>query len=102
MSVTETALIITIIIGIIALLVITTFIRKGIEETTFKKFKDMEHDSSFTDKINLIKNEIDILNQKIFQEKIAERKEYYINDAIRRSGSVSKGKVIEHFAPFLV
>jgi len=102
MSVTETVFIITIIIGIIALLVIATFIRKGIEETTFKKFKDIEHDSSFTDKINLIKGEIDAVNQKVFQERIAERKEYYINDAIKRSGSVSKGKVIEHFAPFLV
>jgi predicted Holliday junction resolvase-like endonuclease len=102
MSLTETVLIITLIIGIIALLVITTFIRKGIEETTFKKFKDIEHDSSFTDKLNLIKSEIDIANQKIFHERIAERKEYYINDAIRRSGSVSKGKVVEHFAPFLV
>jgi len=102
MSVTETILIITLIIGIIILLVVTTLIRKGIEDTTFKKFKDIEQDSSFTDKLNLIKNEIESLNQKVFQEKIAESKEYYINDAIRRSGSVSKGKVIEHFAPFLV
>jgi predicted Holliday junction resolvase-like endonuclease len=102
MSVTETILIITLIIGIIILLVITTFIRKGIEEMTFNKFKDIEQDSSFTDKLSLIKNELESVNQKVFQEKIAERKEYYINDAIRRSGSVSKGKVIEHFAPFLV
>jgi predicted Holliday junction resolvase-like endonuclease len=62
----------------------------------------MESDSAFTDKLNLIKNEIDSANQKVFQEKIAERKEYYITDAIRRSGSVSKGKVVEHFAPFIV
>ena len=44
MSVTETILIITLIIGIIILLVITTFIRKGIEETTFNKFKDLDLD----------------------------------------------------------
>lgn len=102
MSVTETILIITLIISIIALLAITTFVRKTIEETIFKRFKDIEQDPSFTDKLNLIKNEIDSLNHKNFQAKIAERKEYYINDAIRRSGSVSKGKVVEHFAPFIV
>jgi predicted Holliday junction resolvase-like endonuclease len=102
MTVTETILIITLILGIIVLLAIMTFIRKKIEETIFNKFKDLEHDNSFTDKLNTIKSEIDSVNQKLFQERIAERKEYYINDAIRRSGSVSKGKVVEHFAPFLV
>ena len=102
MSATETTLIISLIVGIIALLVITTFVRKGIEETTFKRFKDIEQDPSFTDKLNLIRNEIDSANHKSFQDRIAEQKEYYINDAIRRSGSVSKGKVVEHFAPFIV
>jgi len=102
MSGTEPILIIILIIGIIILLVITAFIRKGIEETMFKKFKNIEQNSSFIDKLNLIKSKTDFVNQKLFQERITERKEYYINDAIRRSGSVSKGKVIEHFAPFLV
>lgn len=102
MSPTETNLIIALIIGIIALLIIATFVRKGIEENTFEKFKNIEQDRSFTDRLNLIKTEVDAVNQKRFQEKIAERKEYYISDAIRRSGSVSKGKVIEHFAPFIV
>ncbi len=102
MSGTEPILIIILIIGIIILLVITTFIRKGIEETMFKKFKNIEQNSSFIDKLNLIKSKTDFVNQKLFQERITERKEYYINDAIRRSGSVSKGKVVEHFAPFLV
>lgn len=102
MSATETTLIISLIAGIIALLVLTTFVRRGIEETTFKRFKDIEQDPSFRDKLNLIRNEIDSANNKRFQDRIAERKEYYINDAIRRSGSVSKGKVVEHFAPFIV
>jgi predicted Holliday junction resolvase-like endonuclease len=79
-----------------------TYILKGIEKNIFDKFKDLEQDHSFTGKLNIIKNEIDLVNQKLFQERISERKEYYINDAIRRSGSVSKGKVVEHFAPFLV
>lgn len=101
MSDTETLLIITLIIGIIVILLVTTFLRKKIEETTFKKFKNIEQNRSFIDKFNLIKSEIEIVNQKIFNKRIAERKEYYFNDAIRRSGSVSKGKVVEHFAPFL-
>ena len=102
MSITETIVVIALILGIIVLFTIMTFIRKGIEETIFNKFKDLEQDHSFTDKLNRIKNEIDTVNQNLFHERISERKEYYINDAIRRSGSVSKGKVIEHFAPFLV
>lgn len=102
MSATETTLIITLIIGIIALLVITIFIRKNIEEYTSNKFKGIEQNSSFANKLNLIKNEIDIANQKSFQEEITERKRFYYKDAVKRSGSVSKGKVIEHFAPFLI
>jgi len=35
-------------------------------------------------------------------EKISIRKEYLIEDAIKRSASVSKGKIIEHFAPFML
>lgn len=102
MSATETILTTALIIGIITLLIITTFVRKRIEETTFKKFKDIEQDTSFIDRLNLIRNEIDSINHKSLQDRIEERKEYYINDAIRRSGSVSKGKVVEHFAPFIV
>ncbi len=109
MSLEETILIVILIIGIVILLIITTYIRKGIKENTFSKFKEIEKDNSFIEKINVLKYEIDILkqgidtiNKNLFLQKIEERKEYYITDAIRRSGSVSKGKIIEHFAPFLV
>ena len=98
----ETSLIIALILGIIAFQIISTLIRKGIQETTFIKFKNIEQDISFTDKLNLIKSEIESANQKTLQKIIIESTEFYIIDAIRRSGSVSKGKVVEHFAPFLV
>ena len=101
MTTIETLVIIMLVTGIIALIVAMTFIRKAIQKSTFHKFKEIENNSLFIDKLNSIKDETDLINQKSFQEKIAERENYFINDAIRRSGSVSKGKVIEHFAPFL-
>jgi len=102
MNIEDSIIVVSLIFGIIVILIITNYIRKSIEETILNRFKDLEADKSFIDKLNIIKREIDITNNKLLQEKIAERKEFYVSDAIRRSGSVSKGKVVENFAPFLI
>ena len=102
MTATEIALVIVLAIGIVALLIITARVRKGIEETIYTKFKNLEQDTNFINKVNHLKKEIDDVNQISFNYKISSSKEYFINDAIRRSGAVTKGKVIEHFAPFLI
>ena len=102
MTATEIALVIVLAIGIVALLIITARVRKGIEETIYSKFKNLEQDTNFINKVNHLKKEIDDVNQISFNYKISSSKEYFINDAIRRSGAVTKGKDIEHFAPFLI
>ncbi len=102
MNTDESVIIFCLIIAIVIIIIIISKIHKGIEDKMYSKFKDLEKNSSFIAKVSNIKQEIDIINQNKFFELIEERKKYYVNDAIRRSGSVSKGKVIEHFAPFLV
>ena len=102
MNTNESILIFLLITAIIIILILISKIHKGIEDKMYRKFKDLENTDSFITKVSNIKKEIDILNQNKLLELVEERKIYYINDAIRRSGSVSKGKVVEHFAPFLV
>ena len=55
-----------------------------------------------TSRIWIVKKEIDRATAIKLTEKISIRKEYLIEDAIKRSASVSKGKIIEHFAPFML
>jgi predicted Holliday junction resolvase-like endonuclease len=54
------------------------------------------------DKIQIVKIRIDNETDEKLIKKISSRKEYLIQDAIRRSTSVSKGKIVEHFAPFML
>ena len=102
MTTQESTLVLVISFAIILLLVFMQIVRKNIEGKKYRRFKDIELDDSYLNKLSIIKEEIDAANKSEFEDLIAQRKEYYINDAIKRSGSVSKGKIIEHFAPFLV
>jgi predicted Holliday junction resolvase-like endonuclease len=102
MIISNSQLSIFFLIGIIVLLMIFISIQKDIRTIIDLKLKNLELDDSYINEIRREKNEIDNINQNRLNNLIAERKQFFINDAIRRSGSVTKGKVIEHFAPFLL
>lgn len=102
MIISNSQLSILFLLGIIILLIIFISIQKDIRSIIDAKLKNFELDDLYNSQVKAAKNEIDNSNQKRLNNLIAERKQFFINDAIRRSGSVTKGKVIEHFAPFLL
>jgi predicted Holliday junction resolvase-like endonuclease len=98
---TSTLLIVLIIANVIALILII-LIKKNISSKVHNRLIEIEKEKQFVDKIQILKSKIDIETEQKLIEKISIRKEYLIEDAIRRSTSVSKGKIIEHFAPFML
>lgn len=76
--------------------------KKNIESEIKNRIIEIESDKYFNSKLEEIKTSIDISYKNDFESKIADQELYYINDSIKRSGSVSKGKVLEHFTPYLL
>jgi len=97
----NTLLIVLIIANVIAIMLLF-FIRKEISSRIYNRVLEVEKEIPFINKIEIIKARIDSETDCKLQEKILIRKDYLIEDAIRRSTSVSKGKIIEHFAPFML
>jgi predicted Holliday junction resolvase-like endonuclease len=97
-----TSLLIVLIIANVFTLILIIFIRKDISSNVYSRVREIENEKQFVDKIQIIKSEINDTTEQKLIEKISIRKEYLIEDAIKRSTSVSKGKIIEHFAPFML
>jgi len=97
-----TNLLIVLIIANVIALILIIIIRKDISSKVYNRVLEIEKEKQFIDKIEIVKKEIDRATAIKLTEKISIRKEYLIEDAIKRSASVSKGKIIEHFAPFML
>lgn len=98
---TNTLLIILVVANIIAIILLI-LIRKDISSKVYNRVLEIEKEKQFIDKIQIAKNRIDKETDEKLVQKISYRKEYLIQDAIKRSTSVSKGKIVEHFAPFML
>lgn len=97
----STLLIVLILANIISLVLII-LIKKNISTEVQKRVLEIENEKEFIDKINVLKNNINIITEQKLAEKISIKKEYLIQDAIKRSANVTKGKIVEHFAPFML
>lgn len=98
----STSLLIFLITANVIALILIILIRKNISSKVYNRVLEIEKEKQFIDKIEIVKKEIDKATGIKLTEKISIRKEYLIEDAIKRSTSVSKGKIIEHFAPFML
>jgi Predicted secreted endonuclease distantly related to archaeal Holliday junction resolvase len=98
---TNTLLIILVVANIIAIILLI-LIRKDSSSKVYNRVLEIEKEKQFIDKIQIAKNRIDKETDEKLVQKISYRKEYLIQDAIKRSTSVSKGKIVEHFAPFML
>jgi predicted Holliday junction resolvase-like endonuclease len=96
------ALLIVLIIANVIGLIIIILIHKDISSKVFNRVLQIEKEKQFVDKIQIVRSRIDEETEKQLIQKISIRKEYLIEDAIKRSTNVSKGKIVEHFAPFML
>jgi predicted Holliday junction resolvase-like endonuclease len=97
----NTLLIALIIVNAIVLIFII-LVRRDISSKVYNRVLEIETEKQFVDKIQIVKNKIDTETEQKLIQKVSVRREYLIEDAIKRSTSVSKGKIIEHFAPFML
>ena len=95
-------LLLALVLAIIIVIVITSVISKDISSKVSARILEIENEKQFIERLLVLKNEIDASTGERLNEKIAMRKEYLIEDAIRRSAGVTKGQIIEHFAPFMM
>lgn len=98
---TNTLLIILLLANVIAIIVLI-LLRKDISTKVHNRVLEIEKEKQFVDRIQIVKTRINNqIDEKLIKQ-ISNYKEYLIEDAIRRSASVTKGKIIEHFAPFML
>jgi len=95
-------LLISLVMAIIIVIVLININAKNISSKISARILQIENEKQFIEGIQILKGEIDASTEEKLAEKIAIRKEYLIEDAIRRSAGVTKGQVIEHFAPFMI
>lgn len=95
-------LIFALVIAIIIVIVLINIIAKGISSKVSTRVLEIEKEKQFIERLQILKNGIDSSTEERLIEKITIRKEYLIEDAIRRSAGVTKGQIIEHFAPFMM
>jgi len=98
---TDTLLIILIAANVIALIILI-LLRKDISAKVYNRVLEIEKENEFVDKIQIVKARIDNETDEKLIQKISYRREFLMQDAIKRSASVSKGKIVEHFAPFML
>ncbi len=98
---TDTLLIILTAANVIALIILV-FVRKHISSKVYNRVIEIENEKVFVDKFQIVKDRIDTETDEKLIQKISHRKEDLIKDAIKRSTSVTKGKIVEHFAPFML
>lgn len=89
-------------IGLIACLIAYFYFRRKFISKSSQLTNSFQNDIDFKNKVEEFRIEIALEYQtKIDISKISFR-EYYVEDALKRSKSVTKGKITEHLAPFLV
>lgn len=88
--------------SILIIIGLLIYYKSKMNKLLLEKYRNPETEILVNKKIEETKNEI-IKNSEVkFSQKIDEAISYFRTDAIRRSGSVTRGKVLEHFAPFLL
>jgi predicted Holliday junction resolvase-like endonuclease len=95
-------LLLGLVVAIIIVIILINSNAKNISSKVSARILQIENEKQFIERIQILKSEIDASIEEKLAEKIATRKEYLIEDAIRRSAGVTKGQVIEHFAPFMI
>lgn len=98
----ENILIILLVSLIIVVFATMIYVMKRTGDKIFLRVSEFEKDQNFLSEIHAIENEIENEYSNKLKEKISKHKEFLISDAVKRSKSVTKGKVIEHFAPFML
>ena len=98
----STTVLIILVVAIVITLILLILIRKGISSKVYNRVLEIEKEKQFVERIEIVKTRIDDETQEKLIQKISIRKEYLIEDAIKRSSSVSKGKIVEHIAPFML
>jgi len=98
----STTLLLALVVAIIFVIVLININAKNISSKVSARILEIENEKQFIERLQISKNEIDALTEEKLAEKTATRKEYLIEDAIRRSAGVTKGQIIEHFAPFMI
>jgi len=88
---------------LIILIILLIYLNKmQINKLLLKKYEDKETALIIMSKFSSLREEMNKINELNFIEKIESKRSFFISDAISRSGSVTRGKVLEHFAPFLL
>ena len=95
-------ILIFLIIAIVIIIILLYFLKRDTSAKIYDRVLEIEKENQFIEKIKILKNKIDEESEKQLNERISVRRESLIEDAIKRSSSVVKGKVIEHFAPFML
>lgn len=90
-----------IILNITALVILVT-IKNDYSRHIQQRTSKIENNIDFKRSVEILKSSIDVEFDNDFKQKLLSSKQYFIQDAIRRSASVTKGQVIEHLAPFLI
>ena len=98
----STTLVIILVVANVIAIALLILIRKDTSSKVYNRVLEIEKEKQFVDKIEIVKTRIDNETDEKLIQKISVRKEYLIEDAIKRSASVSKGKIVEHFAPFML
>lgn len=98
----STTLLIILVAANVIAIILLIFIRKDTSSKVYNRVLEIEKEKQFIDKIEIVKTRIDNETDEKLIQKVSIRKEYLIEDAIKRSASVSKGKIVEHFAPFML
>jgi predicted Holliday junction resolvase-like endonuclease len=98
----ENIVIVTLAVSIIAVLAVIIFFMKRTEDRIFFRISELEKDQSFLNQMHEIEKEIENKYSNQLNQRIMRSREALILDAVKRSKSVTKGKVIEHFAPFIL
>jgi predicted Holliday junction resolvase-like endonuclease len=95
-------LLLALVLAIIIVIVLVNIIAKDISSNVSTRILEIENEKQFIERLQILKSGIDASTEERLTEKTAIRKEYLIEDAIRRSAGVTKGQIIEHFAPFMM
>ena len=90
------------IIAVVIALGCYVWLRIRFYKEVLKASENMEKDEEFLSKIQQIKEELRLKKEAKLTVRLNNFKEVLIDDALKRSKSVSKGQIIEHFAPFLL
>jgi len=87
-------------IGLISL--IYFWLKNKTEKEILIAVGNLEKQDDFLLRIERIKEEVNTNSQIELSKQINNSEERLIQDSIRRSKSVTKGKIVEHFAPFII